>query len=276
VIRTLRPGFDRHVLRAPFAVMFRDRLDAAVVADGLRVELRDARRPGPAQPLTANPHGVFVAHTVRGLRPLTEGAGASPPAQRRFRLTVADTHGRFVPLRMDADLPVDGLFQPACLDASPSDAEPHVPLFSAATRPVPAGLVVVRADLRLASDPAAAAAWARLELWLGDHMLAEGVADRRGAALLLCPLPPLRDPPVHGSSPDARAEPARWDVTLRACWVAGHAELAVPDLCALLQLPEVTLLEQTAPARPLGPLVLEAGVPLIVRSAHSSFLFVDA
>ncbi|HEV8474979.1 MAG TPA: hypothetical protein VGR82_19555 [Methylomirabilota bacterium] len=271
--RTLRPGFDRHVLRPAFAVMFRDGAGGGVVSEDLRVELREASRIGRPQRLTANARGVFVAHAVRRMRVPADDV-TSPLLTRRFRLTVTDPRGRFVPLGMDADLPTAGLFQPVCLPTSPSDADPHVPLFSAAGRTVPAGHAVVRADLRLASHPDVGAAWARLELWLGGGVLAEGVADRHGAALLHCPLPPLRDPPLRGSPP--HAEPARWPVSLRAYWAPGLAAVDVPDLCALVQLPEVTLLEQTAPARPLGPLVLEAGVPLVVRSADSSFLLVGA
>jgi hypothetical protein len=269
VTRTLRPGSDRHLLAPAFAVRFRDRLDGAVVWEGLRVELSDSRRPREVRRLAANPHGVFVAHRVPRV-----GAAASPPAVRA--LTVRDPLGRYVPLRMDAVLPADGLFRPPCLSASPPEGEPHVPLFSAVTRTVPPHVAQIRADLRLASNPAVAAPWARLSLWLGDRLLAEGVADRDGAALLLCPLPPLSDPPLRGSPPGGDGPPLRWDVTLRAGWAPALAGQDVPDLCALLELPEVPLLERAAPPRPLGPLVLEGGVPRVVRSADASYLLVAA
>ncbi|GJH13052.1 hypothetical protein CBA19CS11_29460 [Caballeronia novacaledonica] len=278
MIRTLAPGFDQNVLTAPFGVMFCDRLDQRAIAAGLEVSLSDPQRPGSsAQRLTANREGIFVAHAVRGLRRADNPATLlSPAATRRFDLQVTDTLGRYVPLRLSAALPSAGLFEPACMIFSPvSAALPHVPLYSAVSRDIPAGMGVVRADLRLASDPDAGAAWARLELWLDDALIAEGVADQRGSALLLCPLPAPRDPPLH-SSPAGVPGVRSWDVRLRAFWSAQLADDPVPDLCELQQFPEVSLLQSVSPATLLGPTVLRAGSPLIIRSAGSSFVFVSA
>lgn len=278
MMRTLRPGFDRNVLTAPFGVVFRDRLDQQVVAAGLDVRLRDPQRPGSgSQRLAANGQGVFVAHRVRGLRQPDPGAPpVSPAPTRRFELEVTDPLGRYVPLRLAAALPGDGLFEPACMARSPAAALPHVPLYSAAARSLPGGYGVVRADLRLASNPEAGAAWARLELWCEGALLAESVADARGSALLLCPLPRLREPTLRSSPPAIHGPRSDWDVDLRAFWDANSASAAVPDLCELQQLPEVPLLHSVSPATPLGPQLLLAGTPLVVRSAGSSFLFVGA
>jgi hypothetical protein len=279
MMRTLHPGYDRNVLTPPFGVVFRDHLDQQVIAGGLEVSLIDPRQPGGrAQQLHANPHGVFVAHRVRGLRSAVDGSSVpvSPAATRRFDLRVTDPLGRYVPLRLPVELPGDGLFQPSCLAHSPNDVLPHVPLYSAAARDVPAGHGEVRAELRLASDPAACVAWARLELWLDATLIAEGVADERGSALLICQLPALRDPPLRSSPAVAPGPRSQWNVSLRAFWDAGLAQETVPDLCRLQKLPEVTLLQSLSPSTPLGSLLLVAGSPLIARSAGSSFVFVGA
>ncbi len=266
--RQLRPGFDRNLVVAPFGVMFRDRLDRQVIADGLTVELSELRRPERKQRLDTNRHGVYVAHAVPRMRLPADFDTVSPPVIRRFNLDVSDTLARFVPLRVSVDLPGHGLFQPECLAASPSEHQPHVPLFSASTRSVPAGVAAVRADLRLDSDHERPAAWARLELWLGPTLLAEGVADERGGALLLSPLPAPRDPPLHGSPADGAFERTSWEVTLRAYWDAAIAREPVPNLCTLRRLPEVPVIPDT--------FVLRSGTPLLARSAGSSFLFVGA
>ena len=274
--RMLRPGFDQNVLTPVLGVMFRNGVDARVVSDGLLVSLKDPQQPHLSpQQLAANGSGVFVAHQVRRLR--TPGA-SSPMATRRYTLQVKDPLGRYLPLTIPADLPSDGLFEPACLGTSPGAAMPHVPLYSAAAHTVPPGHAEVRVDLRLASKSDAAAAWARLELWLDDTdtLLAEGLADERGSALLLCALPALRDPPLRASPPGTQAPFSNWNVSLRAFWSPAIAQAKVPDLCALHSLPEVPLLQDTAPPRPLAPALLTAGSPLVIRSNGSSFVFVGA
>lgn len=271
--RELRHGFDRQVIEAPFGVVFRDCLDRRVIADGLSVELSDVRRPDRKQRLSANGRGVFVAHTLPRLRPTADDGAASPPVSRRFSLSVSDAQARFLPLRLEAELPATGLYHADCLGSSPTVDEPHLPLYSAATRQVPAGLGEVRADLRLGSNPELAAAWARLELWLGNTLLVEGLADEHGAALLLCPLPPpreppLREPPLRASPPASPFERWRWEVRLRVYWDPALALEARPEFCALRQAPEIT----PAPA----DFTLQGGRPLIARSPRSPFLFVGA
>lgn len=272
--RTLRPGFDQDVLTPVLGVMFRDGVNGQVVRDGLQVSLKDPKQPHlPRQQLVVNGFGVFVAHQVSRLR---TPVASSPTATRRYTLNVEDPQGRYLPLTIPADLPTEGLFEPACLSTSPGATMPHVPLYSAASRTASAGHAEVRVDLRMASDPDAAVAWARLELWLADTniLLAEGLADERGSALLLCALPALRDPPLRASPPGAPL--GNWPVKLRAFWSPAIAQATAPDLCSLHSLPEVALLQNVAPPRPLAPTLLTGGLPLVIRSDGSSFVFVGA
>jgi hypothetical protein len=274
--RTLRPGFDRNVLAPVLGVMFRDRVDGRTVRDGLVVSLKDPQQPLlPRQPLMVNGYGIFIAHQVSRLRARPE---SSPVATRRFTLEVEDTLGRYLPLTIAADLPTEGLLEPDCLSTSPGSDTPHVPLYSAPARTVAAGQAEVRVDLRVASSPNAPAAWARLELWLADTdtLLAEGLADERGSALLPCALPALRDAPLHTSPPGAQAPPSNWNVRLRAFWSPAIAQAKVPDLCDLHSLPEVPLLQASSPPGPLPPAVLVAGSPLVIRSNGSSAVYVGA
>lgn len=276
--RLLRLGHDRIVRTAPLGVQFRDALDRRVVADGLRVDLFDAQRPTRPLRLHASPSGVFVAHALPGMNGFDATEAASPGGvPNRYSLRVRDTMGRFVDAHIVLDPPSDGLFEPACVQASPSadDTPPHVPLYSACTRPPPAASAVVRADLRLASNPERAASWARIELWLGTALLGTGVADARGSLLLLCPLPAPREP-TRRASPPAGFERMAWQVSLRAHWNPAHRAQPVPDLCDVLAQPEVVLLEAHTPATSLGTLQLRAGEPLLAATSDSSFLFVAA
>ncbi len=277
MMRTLRPGFDRVVRTAPLGVQFRDVLDRRVVADGLRVELLDAQRPAKPLRLHASPSGVFVAHALPGMNGFGDGEVTSPTATaNRYSLSVSDSMGRYIATTIALDPPSDGLFEPACLHASPSiDSPPHVPLYSASTRPLPAALAVVRADLRLASDEDRPASWACIELWLGSVRIATGVADANGSVLLLSPLPPPREH-TRRASPPAGLERMAWDVSLRAYWNPAHRAERVPDLCEVHAQPEVALLNLRAPATPLTTLQLRAGEPLIAATTDSSFLFVAA
>jgi len=255
--------------------MFRNSVDGRVVSDGLWVSLKDPQQPLlSVQALSANGYGVFVAHQVRGLG----AAGPSSPAmRRRYTLSVDDRLGRYLPVTAPVDLPAEGLLDLAFLRTSPGNALPHVPLFSASNCAVPAGHAEVRVDLRLASD-ASAAAWARVELWLEDPatLLAQGLADARGSALLVCALPALRDPPLRASPAGSQTTLSNWTVRLRVFWNQAIAKVQVPDLLDLLSLPEVPLLQGSSSPSPLAPALLSAGSPLVIRSPGSSCVFVGA
>jgi hypothetical protein len=274
VPRQLRDSHDVLELRALFGVLFRDSFDGRVVADGLDVELRRAGTRA-WQRLASHPHGAFAAHALRGLHRPVEG---SPPT-RRYELRMRDRLARYLPLEVGIDLPIEGLYDPGVDTASPPPREPAIPLYSAPGGSVAGGAGTVRAALRRASDRHQPASWARLQLWLGTALLGEGVADRDGELLLPCHLPPPREPPLHGSPPVPAAdfERLRWDVTLRAFWDPALSGREQPDLHALLGQPEVALLRAAeSPSTPLGPQVLRAGLPLVVRSDGSPFLFVGA
>jgi hypothetical protein len=274
VPRQLRDSHDVLELRAVFGVLFRDSFDGGVVSEGLNVELR-LLGTRAWQRLASHPHGAFATHRVPGLRLPMEGS----PATRRAELRVSDSRGVFLPLELALDLPTEGLYDPVLDSASPPPREPSVPLYSAPARSLAGGAGVVRAMLRRAGDPQAPASWARVELHCNGSRIGEGVTDGNGELLLPCRLPPPREPPLHGSPPTPAAgfERLRWDVELRAHWDPALAGRTRPDLHALRRQPEAPLLREAgSPPSLLGPQVLRAGLPLVVRSDGSPFLFVGA
>ena len=268
----LSPGFDRVVRQALLGIQFRDAVDGRVVADGLQVELADLWQPQRRQLLVANRSGVFALHRFAGLRGFGDDLPDSPPSPGRFRVTARDPLGRYVATAVSPTLPAAGLFAPAA-SGSPSVPPPHVPLYSAATRPLPVAMASLRAELRAAGNDAAPVPWARLELWLGSQRLAEGLADAAGRVLLVFALPRPPEAALH-ASPAATATRFEWSVTLRAFWHPDRRADEIPDLDAVHAQPEVGLLAGASPPRALPALTLRGGETLVAASAPSSFLYV--
>ncbi|TDP85773.1 hypothetical protein EV672_102122 [Aquabacterium commune] len=287
MLPTLRAGFDRPVRRALLGVQCRDVADGRVVSDGLQLVLYDLWQPRPtrqARVLNTNRSGVFALHDVPGIRSFLTpseadsdaalalddlGSPASPDLPR-FRLTVHDTLNRYVDMALTPTLG-QGLWGPL------GDGLPHVPLYSAATRTPPIGMASLRTELRSATHPEQAIAWAHLRLMLNGVALAEGLSDAAGRVLMVFPLPRPREGLPQGS-PATAAALLDWPVTLQAFWSPERrADLAqghVPDLDGLLAQAPVPLLQHAAPPTPLGTLTLRAGQTLLVASPPSSFLFV--
>jgi len=269
---TLSPGHDTIVREALLGLQFRDAVDGRVVAEGLQVEIEDLWQPRRRQALMANRSGVFALHRFAGQRGFGDDDIDSPQVANRFRVTARDTLGRYVATSVSPPVPGDGLFAPRAA-GSPPGLTRHVPLFSAATRPVPVAMASLRAELRECGHDDRPVRWARLELWLGSERLAEGLADDAGRVMLVFPLPRPRAP-VLRASPAAAGTYFDWSVTLRAFSQAGLPTDPIPDLEDLFAQPEVGLLQGASPPVPLAPLTLHAGETLIAASPPSSFLYV--
>lgn len=280
----LQPGFDHLVRRPLLGVQCRDAADGRVVAEGLQARLVDAWRPGWQQDLAANRSGVFALHALRGMSSFVDAAPAdgvpgpletSPPEAERWRLEITDTHGRYLPVAFAPILPWGDLVGvgDGAPPASPPQALPHVPLYSAPARVLPPARQALRVELRQADDSTQPAAWTRLELWLDGDRLAEGFAGPDGQALLVFPLPRPREVPL-GASPADSADRLSWAVELRAFRSAATAADPLPRLDALLAQPPATLLDPGSPPTPPAPLWLRAGEPLVARGAATSYLIV--
>jgi hypothetical protein len=276
MLATLQPGFDPIARSALLGLQFRDAVDGRCVSEGLQVEIQDLWQPRRRLALTANRSGVFALHAFAGLRGWVDDAAqavSSPADPSRFRVTAIDTLGRYLPVSLRPELPISGLWSPDRAWSSPPDRPPHVPLFSATTREMPGAMASLRAELRRASQPAQAAAWARLELWLGARRIAHGQADGAGRALLLFALPRPREATL-GTSPAGPAEAFEWTVTLRAFWNPANRADTVPDFDDVEVQPETALLQSALPPLGLPALLLRAGETLQAAQAPSSFVYV--
>jgi hypothetical protein len=258
----------------PLGVRFWDPV-AEAAAEGLGVT---AYRAGDSrQRVTAvmNRKGVYLLRDVPGLGDLESGAGdaaywASLPPPQRFTVEVVDPAGRFIPFSFTADLPCRGLFTWQCATASPPNPPAaFVPLFSTASRPVPAGSAAVRADLW---DPGAGApaAGAVLEVRPAGQPAARGIADDQGRVVVLLPWPPPALPfPVLGSPMAGAAVPLaqqQWPVDLRASYAPLGPGPPPRDLCALLSQPPADLWSGSSRLAPLTGATLRFGQDLVLRT----------
>jgi hypothetical protein len=189
-------------------------------------------------------------------------------------MVVTDTRDRYLPFALSLDVPSDGLYAPYCTESSPRDADPYVPLYSAPARAVPAAMIVVRCDLRRESDRAKPAPWAWLELCVGSDVVATGMSDANGSALLVAPLPAPRERTFP--LPLAPFDGTTWQISMRAYWHPARAGERVPDFCTVREQPEIGLLERLDPPSPLASRELRAGEPLALATAGSSYLYVAA
>lgn len=282
----LQPGFDRVQRHALLGVQFRDAATGRIVDEGLQLTLQDLWRPHRVQALQANRSGTFVLHAAAGMPgiaaapPPTLGSPAEPA---RYQLQVLDTHRRYLPTCLQPELPTSGLWAPAvrspatATSAPGSDLPPHVPLFSAATRQLPPALGSLRAELRRASQPAQPVPWARLELWMGSTLLAQGQADEGGRALLLFALPRPREAAL-GASPAGQPPAFEWTVNLRAFWNPAFRPSSVPTFDDVFSQPAAVLLRAPASApaqhQPLPLLLLVAGATLMAQQSPESYVYV--
>jgi hypothetical protein len=267
----------------PFGIRFVDEATGSVVSDGLTVEVYPAGQRERRVAARPNRIGTFVAAHLGGPRdPDFEfGAGDEPfwtrGPTRPHTVEVADRNGNFQPFVFEHPLPQRGHVVPSCVRSSPLAT--LLPLYSTASRIVPAGIAVVRAELRYpVVSPAGRtvyppAAWAVLEARVQGEPPARGIADREGRVAILLSYPepttgPVRpaSPPPAGGRPLASQE---WDVVLDAYFEPLEPPPERPDLCRTLAQARAALWVGAPFETPLGPRRLSYGADLIVRSEAS-------
>jgi len=270
------PGWkflERVRLVAPLGVRFWDRVTGAVVSEGLEVEVFPEGHPEQRVTVAANNSGVFNARGLPGLAGFETG-GVANPTPRAFVIEVTDRAGRFLPFALPVDVPA-GLLQ----------WEPGVtmvPLFSAPSRPVPAGMAVVRAQLVRADVPGPdpldpekrwPAPWAVLEVTPPGGPAVRGLADEGGSVVVVCPYPEPPPPPVDRPSPPPdpiRPGDRTWAVGVKAFFAPPASPLAAttdrPDLRALMTQPAARAWADTALATELTAATLLFGQEMVLRT----------
>lgn len=291
---------------AALGIRFWDIAGPSTVLDGLQVEIFPIHNPARRKPLLPNASGIYVGHTINGLRDFEfnpaepaklpwNTASNSPPSG--YRIEVRDPQGRFLPCAFDADLPRRGAMDliaveplasawatlvPSNPATPPRPLAFGVPLFSAPSRPVPQPLAVVYAQLR-ERGTLAVPAWSLLRVLINGVQCGLGMADQQGRVAVVFPYP---EPPRRAlsSPPEARSD-FRWTVQLSACWSPASPPATsapeIPDLAevlAQLQAPRAVVDSLSLPAAPRR---LEYRVPMTARTegqpaAQAAYLLLSA
>ena len=194
---------ERTGYRAPLAVICRDGVTHAVVADDLVATAWRQDRPAETYTARRSPvSGILGWGRLPGQWRASH-AFAAPDAPLVFPaaaptaygVLVRDLAGRYLPTSVAATVPV----------AAPV----VVPLSSAPQRPRRGGPATIRGEVRRDGD-AASLAWALVRVDTGSGLF-QTVADERGRFLLQVPypeaLPPLASPPVGLGA-------VTWDLTV--------------------------------------------------------------
>lgn len=223
---------------------------------------------GPFPPIGAirSPGGVYSFH---GLPCQTEaefpGALEAPESagpELDYTVVVDDPSGAFLPAVFTLTLPLGyrGEFLSTQAGSHPAGAG-RAYLFSAPSRPVPTGAVVLRGDLEDA-DRGGPASWAVVRATVEGREVV-GVAGGDGRVLLLGPMPEverlsLGSPPGSGQGPVAAAA---WSASLRVEY--DPSALRYP-LAGAPQLPP------SWPARPSLKSVLDEQEPALVTTVEGA------
>jgi hypothetical protein len=287
---------ERIALPAPFGVIFQDVATGAPIVDGLDVRLTLASRPALTLSLVSNRGSAWIAPNLPGRTQADLAAAADwSTLLRTYRIEVSDRLGRFLPLSLEAELPVRGLYDwpgwgalpqaplaPLHDDDSPPNVSPkRIPLFSTPERNVAGPLADLRCQL-IDAATGGPAAWALVTARYDGVTRGIGLADREGRATLLFPYPE-RPRPQLPTSPPAITD-FRWSLEIAAYYDPPPGPPPeVPDLEAImaqLAQPCDLLASTSSPPELLGSQLLSFGRPLVLRTGNtpdgpSSSLFLE-
>jgi hypothetical protein len=272
---------ERISIVTPLAVRFRDEATLTFFSDGLSVVVYPQDAPELATNGVVNRAGSFVFRNLTGLRDVEQGSGdadfwAANPPRSDFVLEVSDNAGRFLPYSLPIKLPQRHLLglgtgSPV---ASPPVAQmggetAFLPLYSAASRPVPEGMGVLRTELwdAEADQPAA---WALVEAKAAEQRTVTGLADADGRVLLPLPYPkpvsalgsPVGSPPGGGGPITRQSWPVAFTLRYRRRTPAPR----IPDLVEALTQPPATAWQETSRVTAWTSATLRFGRELVLAS----------
>jgi hypothetical protein len=256
---------ERTTFRAPLGLRFLDAVTRTAVVDGLSVEAwpvgdRGASRSAVRSPLS----GLYGFTTLPGLRdyevgrrPATDWCPNPPPepiGEGNFVVRAVDGLNRFLPMTLLACLPRESVAE--------------VALFSAPSRPAPAGLATVQGEVWDETNDRPAA-WATVEVSTAATS-AIALCDQRGMFLALLPYADALPPIAPGPGP---ATPLSWSVTIRVHYQPA-GQFRVDD--GPQNPPDVRSLLAQAPATPAAiTRELRFGHPLVVATEGRPRLLVQ-
>lgn len=284
---------ERFEIDTPLGLRFWDPVAGSFVGDGLVVTAYRTHRPDWTIAAMPNHSGIFVFHSLSVRRESGTGSGdGSPPGAKLANasdliVTVRDQLERFQPFQFPITEPTRGLFDWTSMDfspiASPVIASPGlpvlvVPLFSTAARPVPAGLAVVRADLRQvlpANENGLKASWAVMDVLYKGKTVGRGVADVDGRVAVILPYPPPAISSTGSGVPAATLPLCQqsWTIAIEVRFQTTDPEVEFPDLAGVLASPKVTPQDPSGLDGLPGVLSLVYGQETIVRTLGKSELF---
>jgi len=278
---------ERISIVTPLAVLFRDEATLGFYSDGLSAVVYPLGEPERTVSGVINRSGVFVFRNLPGLRAVEQGSGdadfwAAQTPRFDFVLEARDTAGRFLPWSLGVKLPqrhllsvdlvggMDGGSPPVSPPGGQSGSDTaFLPLFSAASRPAPEGMGVLRTELwdAVADEPAA---WALVEAKAGEQRTVTGLADADGRVMLPLPYPkpalslgsPLGSP-LGGGGPITRQS---WPVAFTVRYRRRAPAPRLPDLADVLQQPPVTAWQETSRTTAWTSATLRFGRDLVLAS----------
>ena len=258
----------------PFGIRFWEAATHQPVVSGLAVDVYPVADPQRRVRAFVNRVGTFYISRLPGPRDPDFDFGSGDPdfwarvyasPRASYVIEVTDTFGNYQPFRFTQALPARGHVTPSCV-ASASPPSEFVPVFPTASRRVPAGMAVVRADV---NTPAGPASWAVIEVQVGSAPPVRGLADREGRAAVIVPYPePLASPARPASppfAPGASLRDQQWPVRISVFYEPEQPAPRIPELCRTLAQAPAFAWTDAAATRPLGDQVLRYGEELIVR-----------
>jgi len=277
------PVIERVAITSPLGVRFLDAATNKFVEDSLIVEAYAPANPDRRIPAVRTPGDIYAFHDLPGLREFQYGVNderrwSAPPPTRAFVVEVHDPAGRFLPCRFTAQAPHRELFELTPSGSPPVAPAGAVPLFSQASRSVPPGFAVLRAELATADGARRQpAAWTLAEVSIPmtrRTIMARGLADSMGRLALFFPWPEPSNIAVGSPlpSPPQLLGDQSWTVHFRA-WrdVASPPAQPSPDdlpdlgpVLGLLGQPPAGVWEDLSPLVPFTEAALIFGRELLV------------
>ncbi len=233
---------------APLGVQFWDSVDARTVSNGLVLVTFAPDEPRRRLLASATPHDVFLI----GMMLVVE---------------VRDLYGRFLPFTWTP---------PMASPLQPAHSLHRLPLFSAPSRLLPAGVGVVRAELHEPDGTPAASAV--LEVTPPGQAPLRGMADDQGRVVVVVPYPPPEPEPLANASPLAplaaggKRAAQTWRLLVRAAYQPLRPAPTLPDIDVALAQPPAILWADIARSAALTTLELQFGRGTLLASVDTTGL----